>query len=305
MSEPVSYGGQAVIEGVMMRGPKYFAVACRRANGEILERKEPVEAILGRFAWLKRPFLRGTFALIDALTLGIKALHFSANVAMSDAVDLQSKPEPPARVKDVAVAGTMFLGIALGIGLFIAAPSLGAGLLHRLLGGDTFALNLAEGVLRLALFLGYLLLISQMHEIQRVFQYHGAEHKTINAYEAGLPLTVEEVQRQSRIHMRCGTSFIIIVLIVATLLHTLMGWSIWYVRLAQRLLVLPLVAGLAFEVIRFAGKHKESPLLRSVLAPGLWTQRITTREPSDDQVEVAIRALEGVLEREQEVVQAA
>ncbi|HEY3284208.1 MAG TPA: DUF1385 domain-containing protein [Armatimonadota bacterium] len=304
MSEPVSYGGQAVIEGVMMRGPRYFAVVCRRADGQILEHKEPVEASLGRFAWLKRPFLRGTFALLDALMLGVKALHFSANVALADAEGKAGVSEGPKSVRDAAVTGSMVLGLGVGVALFMWAPSLGAGLLHKTLHGDSRWLNAAEGVLRLALFLGYLLVISQLKDIRRVFEYHGAEHKTINAYEAGLALTVPNVRSQSRIHPRCGTSFIIIVLVIATLVHALMGWSVWYWRILQRLLVLPLVAGIAFEVIRLAGKHKDSLLLKWILSPGLATQRLTTREPSDDQMEVAIRALEGVLEKEQQLVQA-
>ena len=325
MKPPVNYGGQAVIEGVMMRGPRFFAVACRRENGEIVEVCENVESFHKKWTWLHRPFLRGTLALIDSMALGSKALRFSANVAMMDmpetqkgkkdgkaagetklALGLDSEVIPvpvgppakaPASINDIAIAGTMVLSLCLGIGLFMLLPSLIANL-TKPWGLGHVGLNLVEGVVRLTLFLGYLSAISQMKEIRKIFQYHGAEHKTINAYESGAELTPASVQGFSRIHPRCGTSFMLIVLIVATLSHTVMGWPVWYLRLLSRIAVLPLVAGISYEIIRYAGMHRDMAWLQKLLQPGLKTQLLTTREPTDAQVEVAIRALNMVLEKD-------
>lgn len=293
MREPINYGGQAVIEGVMMRGPRSFTIACRRANGEIVEKTESLESFLQRFRWLNRPVLRGTLALIDTLVLGMKALEFSSRIALAD-LQKEKGESIPDSVGDLTVGASMALGLALGIGLFIGVPSLVVGLLKGSL--NALQLNILEGFLRLVLFLGYLGLISLMKEVRRIFQYHGAEHKTINAYEAGVPLEVSEVQKFSRLHPRCGTSFVLLVLCIATLTHLGMGWPVWYLRLLSRLLVLPLVAGLSYEIIRYAGKHKDVRWLHWALAPGLWTQKLTTREPTADQVEVAIQALKGVLQ---------
>ncbi|MBW3622645.1 MAG: DUF1385 domain-containing protein [Armatimonadetes bacterium] len=337
MKQPVNYGGQAVIEGVMMRGPRFFALACRRANGEIVEIGENVESFIQKWKWLHRPFLRGTLALIDSMALGSKALRYSANVALLDAPDAKKESEKPAEpghhdasateftrethlaigadtelmpipagpadprqlksVNDIAIAGTMILSLALGVGLFMLLPSLLANLTRPISASHVW-LNVVEGIVRLGLFLGYITLIGRMEEIRRIFQYHGAEHKTINAYEAGAELTPETVQTFSRIHPRCGTSFILIVLIVATLAHTVMGWPVWYLRLLSRILVLPLVAGISYEIIRYAGQNRDKTWLQNLLMPGLKTQYLTTREPTLDQVEVAIRALNIVLEKD-------
>jgi uncharacterized protein YqhQ len=325
MKQPVNYGGQAVIEGVMMRGPRFFAVACRRANREIVEVCENVESFVQKWAWLHRPFLRGSLAIIDSMALGSKALRFSASVAMLDAKDAESGGSPPAgeearlalgldaevipipvgpaptdgpsSVNEIAITGTLVLGLVLGVGIFMLLPSLLANLTRHWVSGH-LALNLIEGAVRLAIFLGYLSLISRMPDIQRIFQYHGAEHKTINAYEAHAELTPESVQKFSRIHPRCGTSFILIVLIVATISHAFLGWPAWYYRLLSRVLILPIVAGISYEIIRYAGRHREKVWLQKLLAPGLKTQLLTTREPTDDQVEVAIRSLNLVLEKD-------
>jgi len=300
MSQPMNVGGQAVIEGVMMRGPRFFTVAVRRQNGEIIEHTEPVDTILGRFRWLDRPFLRGTLAIIDALGLGMKALSFSANVAMEDATapEREAGVPSPRGVNDIAVGATMVLGLAAGIVIFIGLPSMGAGVLKSVMPSG-FWLNVAEGLLRLALFIGYVYVVSLLRDIRRVFQYHGAEHKAVNAYEAGDELTVQNVAKHTTLHPRCGTSFLIVVLIIATLTHMLMGWPAWHIRLLSRIAALPIVAGISFEVIRLAGRKKDSRLWRAALAPGLWTQRITTKEPTPDQIEVAIRSLKSVLEKEQ------
>jgi len=316
----VQYGGQAVIEGVMMRGPRFFAVACRRVNKEIVVEQESVESILRKFQWLNKPFLRGTLALIDAMALGIKSLMFSADIAMAD-ID-ESDPKKPKRVdtetgdinaastgndggqttkaksrsvNDIAISATMVLGVALG---FVIAPHLLVGLLGRLI-HRSLLLNLAEGIVRICLFVGYVAVISLMKDIRRVFEYHGAEHKVINTFEADLELTPENFAKFTTIHPRCGSSFILVVLILSIVVFSFLGWAnVWYERIFSRLLLLPVIAGLGYEVIRFAGRHKESRVLAFILAPGLWLQRLTTREPADDQVEVALCALQAVLVKE-------
>jgi uncharacterized protein YqhQ len=303
MNRTVYYGGQAVIEGVMMRGPRFFTVAVRRQNGEIVTHTESVESLLGRFRWMNRQFLRGTLAIIDALVLGMKALAFSANLAMEDASEEQGFSSAKAKsVNDIAIGVTMVVGLAVGLFIFIGLPSMGAGILRSLI-PSSFWLNTAEGVIRLGLFIGYVYLISMMRDIRRVFQYHGAEHKTINAYEAGDELVVDRVAKYTTLHPRCGTSFLIVVLIIATFTHMVMGWPVWYLRLLSRIAVLPIVAGISYEVIRLAGKHGKSRWWRMALAPGLWTQRITTKEPTPDQIEVAIQALQTVLEQEKSGVE--
>lgn len=336
--QPVNYGGQAVIEGVMMRGPRFFAVACRRANGEIVEICENIESFIQKWTWLHKPFLRGTLALIDSMALGSKALRFSANVALLDetekdegrrtkdelagadgmedaeftrkthvaiGVDTEMIPVPTGNadpkalksVNDIAIAGTLVLSLTMGIGLFVLLPTWVANLTHHWTSQPTL-LNLAEGLVKLGLFLGYISLISRMKEIEKIFQYHGAEHKTINAYEAGAELTPESVQTFSRIHPRCGTSFILIVMIVSILAHIPMGWPNLLMRLLSRVLVLPLVAGISYEIIRYAGQHRDKGWLQKILAPGLRTQYLTTREPTLPQIAVAIRALQMVLDRD-------
>lgn len=312
------YGGQAVIEGVMMRSPRFFAVACRRANNEIVIRQESVESILKKFQWLNKPFLRGTLALIDAMVLGVKALMFSADVAMEDIEQTTSKKgkkaqeaagESPAEkpskpkgqsINDITVGASMILGVALGIGIFMIGPHLLADLLKKAIQKPIW-LNLAEGMLRIGLFVGYVAAISLMKDIRRVFQYHGAEHKVINTMEAGLDLSPENFEKHRTIHPRCGTSFILVVLVVSIIVYSFLGWhNAWYLRVGYRLLLLPVIAGAAYEVIRFAGRHKDSRILAAILSPGLLMQRLTTREPSDDQVEVALRALQTVMDKEAE-----
>ncbi len=324
MADKPQYGGQAVIEGVMMRGPKYYAVACRRANNEIVVRQEPVEStILGKFKWLNKPFLRGTLALIDAMALGMKALMFSANLAMEDIEAAEAaKPQSEKKVKkaraakatatdggtqkinDIAIWGTMMLALAIGIGIFFVLPHLLTGLLQKNI-ANPLVLNAVEGVVKFAIFIGYILGISRMKDIRRVFEYHGAEHRVINTYEAGLELTAENIAKYGTIHQRCGTSFILIVLVISIIVHMFLGWDpAWYMRVPIRLAFLPIIAGLAYETIRFAGKHKDSKILTALLSPGLMLQRVTTQPPSDDQIEVATAALQAVLEKEREVEQA-
>lgn len=306
----------------MMRGPKHYAVACRRANNEIVVRQEPVEAtILGKFKWLNKPFLRGTLALLDAMTLGMKALMFSADLAMQD-IEVAEAEKPgkekkarkaqPAtatdggvqKINDIAIWGTMVLALAMGVGIFFVLPQLLTGLLEKPFHHNKHLLNLVAGIMKFVVFIGYILAISRMKDIRRVFEYHGAEHRVINTYEAGLPLTPENITKYGTIHQRCGTSFILIVLVISVVVGMFLGWQEWYVRVGIRLAFLPVIAGLAYETIRFAGRHRDSKIVNALLSPGLLLQRVTTQPPSDEQVEVALAALNAVLEKECEGEQA-
>jgi uncharacterized protein YqhQ len=293
MKETLQYGGQAVIEGVMMRSPRYFAVACRHPSGEIVLKLEDLaNSWLTRFKWLNRPFLRGALALLDAMTLGIRALRFSADVQLEE----QAQSVQQQRMNNLAVGSTMGVGLIIGLGLFVALPTTLTQLLpwkHPVL------LNMLEGIIRIALFIGYVLAVGSLKEIRRVFQYHGAEHKAINTFEAGLPLTMENAKAQSRIHPRCGTSFVMVVLILAIFVFSLTGRPPIWIRVPLHISLLPLVAGIAYEVIKVAGRYKDSRFTRWLLAPGLWSQYITTREPEEPQIEVALRALQAVVEQEQ------
>ena len=326
------YGGQAIIEGVMMRGPKDFAVAVRRANGEVVTTREDVESVMGRFKWLNRPFFRGTLALIDSMALGIKALKYSADIAMADAVDeeaaktptvenavddpvvIDSKPDTAgkasgSKVNDIAVGAMMVLGLVMGIAIFMMVPILIVKPLRNIIHVG-WELTAIEGLIKITLFVGYVSLISLMKDIRRVFQYHGAEHKTINAYEAGVPLTVENVRNHSKEHVRCGTSFILVVLVTSIIVFMVVADHLPYGSLANanrisylmrfiyKLALMPIVAGIAYEVIKFAGSRKDSILTKILVAPGLLMQKITTREPEPEMIEVAIKSLESVLESE-------
>ncbi|MBI2844603.1 MAG: DUF1385 domain-containing protein [Armatimonadetes bacterium] len=304
----IHYGGQAIIEGVMMRGKEYFAAACRRTNGEITTTAEPVEkGVLGSLKWLNRPFLRGTLALADAMVLGMKSLMWSANLAMQDeqarveekAGKTPSEGQSKNRVNDVALSVTIFISMALAILIFMFLPIF---LTKLMLGGSTESrawLGLTEGGIKLVFFFLYVWGISNWKEIRRIFEYHGAEHKTINAFEAGEELTVENVQKYTTVHVRCGTSFLLVVILVSILVFSAVPWQSALQRLGYKLVLLPFVAGIAYEIIKLAGSRKESRLMRLILGPGLLMQRITTQEPADDQVEVAIRSFQSVREAEE------
>lgn len=282
MKKPI-VGGQAVIEGVMMRGFGKVATAVREPGGDINLQVKPVSSISDKYKILKLPFIRGSVTLFESLILGIKSLSFSAQVA----------GEEDEQLSDTEMAGTIFFALLLACVLFIAIPT-GATKFFQSLTDDAFLLNLAEGFLRLTIFLGYIFAISQMKDIQRVFQYHGAEHKTIFCYENDLPLTVENVKKFPRLHPRCGTAFLLIVMIVSIFVFAFLGWQDLFERILSRIILLPVVAGIAYEIIRFAGRSENS-LVKSAILPGLWLQYLTTREPDDSMIEVAIKSLEGVL----------
>lgn len=281
-AEKVSIGGQAVIEGVMMRGPGCIATAVREPAGTIVVKKEPLHSVTERYPLLKKPMIRGVVALAESLLYGLRALAFSAQAA--------GEEEEQLSVKEIAM--TMAFSMVLAVVLFIVIPTYATRFLHELT-DDPRLLNLLEGVFRMGIFLAYILGISMMKDIQRVFQYHGAEHKTIHAYEAGVPLTVENVRTFSTLHPRCGTNFLLIVMVVSIIVFAFLGWPDLTTRILSRIVLMPVVAGIAYEIIRFAGRSK-SPWVATAIAPGLWLQNLTTREPSDDQIEVAIQALEAV-----------
>ncbi len=313
VNETFQYGGQAVIEGVMMRSPRYFAVACRTPDGRIVVTTEPVSStVIARFGWLNRPLARGTLALLDAMSLGIRALTFSARIQAEflgrssevEAKDAEglgtSGRNGSGRISDIAIGATLVSAVAMGLAIFVALPTLVTQLLQGRMGiSAPLALNAMDGLVRIVIFLGYVAGIGRMANIRRVFEYHGAEHKAINAFEAGLDLNLENALRCSRIHPRCGTSFIVVVLIAGIIVQSLLPRPQNYLlRLALHLGLVPVVAGIAYEAIRWAGRARGSTLVRVLLAPGLWSQHLTTREPHPDQVEVSLAALNAVVREE-------
>lgn len=284
MNKKPNVGGQAVIEGVMMRGKTHVAVAVRQPDGEISVDVRPVNSISDRYPILKKPFLRGVVSLVESLVMGMKALAYSAQVSGDEDEKLDSK--------DMVL--TIAVSAGLAILLFIVIPTWSM----RFLTGitqDHMALNLAEGVLRMAIFLAYIAAISSMNDIQRVFQYHGAEHKTIYTYEAGLPLKVENVRPFSTLHPRCGTNFLMIVMLISMFIFTFLGWPSLWERIASRIILMPVIAGVSYELIRYAGAHTDNPLVRIAITPGLLLQKLTTRQPDDSQIEVAIASLKAVV----------
>ncbi|MDM8109523.1 DUF1385 domain-containing protein [Phascolarctobacterium faecium] len=284
MNKKPNVGGQAVIEGVMMRGKTHVAVAVRQPDGEISVDVRPVNSISDRYPILKKPFLRGVVSLVESLVMGMKALAYSAQVSGDEDERLDSKE----------MALTIAVSAGLAILLFIVIPTWSM----RFLTGitqDHMALNLAEGVLRMAIFLAYIAAISSMNDIQRVFQYHGAEHKTIYTYEAGLPLKVENVRPFSTLHPRCGTNFLMIVMLISMFIFTFLGWPSLLERIASRIILMPVIAGVSYELIRYAGAHTDNPLVRIAITPGLLLQKLTTRQPDDSQIEVAIASLKAVV----------
>lgn len=284
MNRKPNVGGQAVIEGVMMRGKTHVAVAVRQPDGEISVDVRPVNSISDRYPILKKPFLRGVVSLVESLVMGMKALAYSAQVSGDEDEKLDSKE----------MALTIAVSAGLAILLFIVIPTWSM----RFLTGitqDHMSLNLAEGVLRMAIFLAYIAAISSMNDIQRVFQYHGAEHKTIYTYEAGLPLKVENVRPFSTLHPRCGTNFLMIVMLISMFIFTFLGWPSLLERIASRIILMPVIAGVSYELIRYAGAHTDNPLVRIAITPGLLLQKLTTRQPDDSQIEVAIASLKAVV----------
>jgi len=285
-----TYGGQAVIEGVMMRGREALAIAVRAPNQEIIVHTKKLGGIY-KSKITKIPFLRGLVTLWDALGLGTQALTISANIQTGE----DDKLEGP------ALYLTLFISLSVGIGLFFLTPAAVGQLVEHLLGLNAWLGNLLEGVVRLFLLVGYIWLIGKVPDIERVFAYHGAEHKTINAYEAGAELTPEVVAEHSLEHPRCGTAFLLTVVLMSVLLFSLLGPLPLFWRLASRILLLPVLAGLAYEYIRWTASHIENPLVRWIVRPNLALQHLTTREPSPDMLEVSIRAFQTMRSGESEI----
>jgi uncharacterized protein YqhQ len=289
-------GGQAVLEGVMMRGPGNWSVAVRTPSGVIAHVSRPIDSAMARHWVFRLPVIRGVMALGESLAIGFRALAISANYA---AQEEQPEGTEAAEVETELSRGALFFAFAVAIGfailLFKVTPVLITDLLPI---KNTGWFVIVEGGIRVSIFIAYLALISLLPDLRRVFQYHAAEHKAINAYEAGEELTPEIVQRHSLIHPRCGTAFLLWVMVIAVFVFAFFGRPAWYWLIATRILMLPVIAGIAYELIRFAGKHQGNRVLMTLLAPGLWLQRLTTREPSLDQIEVSIKALREVLDVE-------
>jgi uncharacterized protein YqhQ len=290
-------GGQAVLEGVMMRGIRTWAVACRAPApegspegtlGEIKLQTHDLESVLKKHRLLRLPIVRGVVALGESLAIGFKALGISANAQLG---------EDEEEISGGMWAGTVLVAIALAVGLFFVVPVGLTSLIKDQL-NSSFLFWLVEGVLRTTIFLGYLVLLSRLRDLRRVFEYHGAEHKTISCYEAELPLTPENAQRFSRLHPRCGTSFLLVVMIVAIFVFAPIGLPAWYLLVLTRILGVPLIAGISFEIIKFAGRNRRKRWVRAVMWPGLQLQKLTTREPELDQLAVAIAAMDAVLANE-------
>lgn len=285
MQKKFQYGGQAVIEGVMMRGPSTVAVAVRKPDGEIAVETEPNVLLSQKHKPLGWPFIRGTVMLVDSLVIGVRALNKSASLAMEEEEEQLTTAE---------IFWTTAVAVVFAVLLFVALPT---GVVHytkQFIGG-VVAQNLVEGVIRIVVFLGYVLAISRMQEIKRVFMYHGAEHKVIHTFEAEHPLNIENARINSTLHPRCGTSFLLIVMVISIFVFAFLGeGSIWW-RVSSRIIVFPIVAGLGYEFIKLTGRYADQWWAKLLMAPGLWLQKLTTGEPDDDQLEVAICALQAVL----------
>jgi uncharacterized protein YqhQ len=303
--EETLVGGQAVLEGVMMRSPHAWAIACRKPSGEVSTHSEPLERLSEKRKWMAWPVIRGVVTLGHAMTLGFRALKFSANVALDEL-----QPEPAADKKKLEISGWMAaVNIVISVGFFVFMykflPLLAATELKRVnpLFGGQIIFNLVDGVIRIALFLLFIWGVSLWSDIHRVYEYHGAEHKTVYAFENGDPLEIAAVQKYSTYHPRCGTSFLMTVMLISIMVYILVSAVLpvttFWTKFGMRIALLPVIAGVSYEIIRFAARHRGS-LFALMTTPGLWLQRITTQPPSDDQAECAIIALDRAMALEKE-----
>jgi len=286
-----NYGGQAVIEGVMMSSPLKYAIAVRRPDKEIVLKIGKLNSLSNKLKFLKWPIFRGIINLIDSLVLGLKALTYSAEQATGE----------EEKINSVEMFFTILIAFGLFIVFFIAFPTAIAKYLDKYL-PNLIIYNLFEGGLRIGIFILYLNFISRLKDVKRVFEYHGAEHKVIYTYEAGEELKVDNVRKYSTLHPRCGTSFIFIVLVISILIFSLLGKQTLLLRIVYRVSMIPLIAGLSYEILKLSAKNLDKPLVRWAVMPGLWFQRLTTKEPDDSQIEVAIKALRGVLPENNEII---
>ena len=278
-------GGQAVMEGVMVRSRYNMAVAVRRPDKKISVRKTEIDSWQKKWSFFRWPFIRGIYSLFETLITGIEALTYSANESIEDGDDKISKKE---------LVITLGIAILFAVGLFVILPFV----LSRLITKDDFAFNIIDGVIRIFVFLLYILIISRIKDIKTIFQYHGAEHKAVHAYEAGKKLTVKEAKPFSTLHPRCGTSFLIIVLVISIIVFSLIMTKSWIIKLLSRIILLPIIAGVSYEFLKLTAKYQGSSFFRIISVPGLALQRLTTSEPDDKQLEVALKSLSSVLSME-------
>ena len=289
MSRPpgATVGGQAVIEGVMMRAPNAWSVAVRRPDGVIETRSDELPRLASRSRAARIPFVRGVMVLVESLSLGFRALAWSA---------IKAGDEEEEEIKPRHIAGAMIVAFIFFIGLFMLLPLLVARGAESVLGESVILFNVIDGLVRVGLFVGYIWAIGRSAEIARVFMYHGAEHKTIHAYEAGKPLSIDAIQPYSPRHPRCGTNFLLIVILIALVVFTAIGRPGWFWLIASRVLLIPVIAGISYEILKLAADKR---WMAAASKPGIWLQRLTTREPTDDQVEVAVASLMAALDDEE------
>jgi uncharacterized protein YqhQ len=301
----ISYGGQAVLEGVMMRGRTFMAVAVRAPDKSIVVTSQPLPMRLYGGVVQKIPLVRGMTMLWDALGLGMKALMFSADIQMADQSDevpsvTTGKPSAAASLSKPLAWTTVAVAMIFGIGVFFVTPLAIVGFAEQFVGAHTLWSNLAEGLIRLALLVGYVALIGLMPDVKRVYAYHGAEHMTIHALEHNDPLDPAHVSRYPPAHPRCGTAFLLEVVAISVILFALLGTPDLWLRVLSRILLIPVIAGIAYELLRLGGKYPDSPLMKAIVAPGLLLQALTTRYPDESQMEVAIASMKELLKREGE-----
>ncbi len=302
---PTSIGGQAVIEGVMMRGKHMYAMAVRKPDKDIAIVKKDLTPLTDKYKFLALPLLRGVVAFVDSMVIGMQIITQSAELAMPE--EEMNNPDDKVerfltkifgdKLNDALLFFSVSIAIVLSIGLFILLPTFLAGFLKPIIQERTWILSIAEGLLRIGILVGYVSLIAQSKDIQRVFAYHGAEHKTINCFESGEDLTVENVQKHTRIHKRCGTSFLILVMLVSMVVFFFVRTDVVLMRFVYRIVLVPFIAGLSYELIRWAGKN-DSALVSIISYPGMCLQKITTKEPDEGQIEIAIAAMHEVLVHE-------
>ena len=278
-------GGQAVIEGIMMRGVDHWSLAVRRPDDEIGVHDFAVVSWMKRWPVLKTPVVRGVVALVESLVIGVRALTMSANESLGVEEEVLTKKE---------IGFTLVVAFAFAVGLFFLAPLFLTGLLRHQI-GDGFVFWLIEGLIRVGIFLAYLAIVTRIKDLRRVFEYHGAEHMSIHALEHGEELTVANVEKYGTLHLRCGTSFLLIVMVVSIFVFALVRWPAWYWLILSRIVLVPLIAGISFEIIKFAGRHEDNRVVRVIMAPGLALQWMTTKQPDGAQVEVAIAALDRII----------
>jgi uncharacterized protein YqhQ len=298
----ISYGGQAVLEGVMMRGRTFMAVAVRAPDKNIVVTSRPLPMRLYGGIVQKIPLVRGMTMLWDALGLGMQALMFSADIQMSETIDPASdaKPAEPASLSKPLAWTTVAVAMIFGVGVFFVIPLAIVGFAEQFVGAHTLWSNLAEGLIRLMLLVGYVALIGLMPDVKRVYAYHGAEHMTIHAWEHNDPLDPTHVAKYPPEHPRCGTAFLLEVVAISVLLFALLGTPDIWVRVLSRIVLIPVIAGIAYELLRLGGKYPESPFMKAIVAPGLLLQKLTTAVPDESQMEVAIASMSELLKQEGE-----